>query len=389
MTRTATLAATLVVLAGPPVHAAVRVTQGIFVGDALLTVTNQREVHTLEAPGRPATLMGRLPHRASNLVSDGEAAWAVTLGKRRPADVRLYQVHPARHTILELRAESSIDGRVVVRGVAGADARFVYLAPDLRIDPETGRLERLQLAPFPDLEVLRTVRRGVETDYLARDRAPADGQAARLWLLHSSDPGAAARDDDAGWLRVEAGAATGPVDLQADDRNLFLVFEQGRILRFDRGSLRLAEDLGPMLRPGKIRFFAADETSYWVAQETAAPADASAGEVEPDAVSLWRIDRTVLDGGPFHAGDVPPGFLPLGAGRGRIFFGSTAHAASPLVAVSAADGASRAYSIRGLHARRWAAVGRGFQDAGEVMLVGGMVSVVVAIVTLPIWIWFV
>jgi hypothetical protein len=380
MTRIAVLAAALAAVAGFPAHAAVRVTQGVFVGEALLTVTNQREVHALEAPGRPATLMGRLPRRASNLVSDGAAAWAVTVGRQRPQNVRLYQVHPQRHTILELRAESSIDGRVVVRGVAGADARFVYLAPDLRMDPDTLRLERLHLAPFPDLEVLRTVRRGVGTDYLARDRAPAAGQTARLWLLHSSDPGAAERVDDAGWLRVEAGAATGPVDLQADERNLFLVFEQGRILRFDRGSLRLAEDLGPMLRPGKIRFFAADATSYWIAQETGA---------DEGAVSLFQIDRKVLDGGPFHAGDVPPGFLPLGAGRGRIFFGSIAHAASPLVAVSAADGASQAYSIRGLHARRWAVVGHGFQDAGEMVLAGAMVGVVVGIATLPIWIWFV
>jgi hypothetical protein len=42
MSRTVTLAAALVVFAGLPFHAAVRVTQGIFIGDALLTVTNQR-----------------------------------------------------------------------------------------------------------------------------------------------------------------------------------------------------------------------------------------------------------------------------------------------------------------------------------------------------------
>ena len=207
--------------------------------------------------------------------------------------------------------------------------------------------------------MLRTLRHGGSTDYLARDRAPGDGQAARLWLLHSGDPAAAAREDEAGWLRSEAGAASGPVDLQADDRNLFVVFEEGRILRFDRGSLRMAEDLGPMLHPGRIRFFAADETNYWVGLETAAKGDAD-GAGDTGAVSLWQIDRRVLDGGVFHAGDVPSGFLPLGAVRGRIFFGSSARRApSPLVAVSAADGASRAYSIRGLHARRWALVAAG------------------------------
>src|SRR5438034_599085 len=152
-------------------------------------------------------------------------------------------------------------------------------------------------------------RAGDESCYLARDRSGAEGMTARLWLLRSPDRDAATRADAAGWLKVEAGAAAGPVDLKADESNLFVVFEQGRILRFDRRALRLAEDLSPMLHPGRIRFFAADAQSYWVGQDGARAVEEN--ETEPEAMTLWQIDRQVLDGGTFHAGAVPAGFEPL------------------------------------------------------------------------------
>ncbi len=389
MQRLATFAAALVALSGCPLFAAVKIVQGVAIGNVVMTVTNQRDVYVLTAPGRPARLLGRLPRPASGLVSDGLAAWAVTTGERRAPSLRLFQAHPAAQAVLEYRLEPpSIRGRVGVEGVAGADARYVYLKPDLRVDLRNRVLERGHLAPFPDLEVLRTIRQGDETCYLAQDRSASGGEAARIWLLHSAFGDAAAREDTAGWLKVEAGAAAGSVDLKADEGSLFLVFAEGRILRFDRRSLRLAEDLSPMLHPGPIRFFAVDARSYWVGQ------DEDAGGATPgperETMTLWQIDREVLDGGAFHAGAVPAGFQPLDAGQGRIWFGSPGHRRRvPLVAVSQADGTAQAYSIRGIHARRWAAVGQGFETAGELALYGGMVGVVLGVITLPIWIWFV
>src|SRR5436309_398169 len=389
MQRLAALATALFVLSGVPVFAAVKVVQGVAIGNVLFTVTSQREVHALTAPGRPARLMGRLPRHTSPLVSDGMAAWAVTVGRRAAPSVRLFQVHPAAQAVLEFRLEPpSIPGRVEVEGVAGADTRYVYLMPDLHIDLQKRLVERGHLVPFPDLEVLRALRAGDDTCYLARDRSGAEGMTARLWLLRSPDRDAATRADTAGWLKVEAGAAAGPVDLKADESNLFVVFEQGRILRFDRRALRLAEDLSPMLHPGRIRFFAADAQSYWVGQDGARAVEEN--ETEPEAMTLWQIDRQALDGGTFHAGAVPAGFEPLATGQGRIWFGSREHRRHvPLIAVSEADGTARSYPIRAMHARRWAAAGQGLEAAGEVAIYGGALTVVLGIVTLPIWIWFV
>ena len=401
MQRPAPFAALIFALAGCPLFAAVKVVQGVAIGDVVLTVTNQRDVFVLTAPGRPARLLGRLPRHHSGLVSDGLAAWAVTTGERQAPSPRLFQMHPAAQAVLEYRLEPpSIGGRVDVEGVAGADSRYVYLKPGMRVDLLNRVLERGHLAPFPDLEVLGSIRREEETCYLARDRSASDGQAARLWLLHSAVGDAAARKDATGWLKVEAGAAAGDIALKADEGSLFLVFAQGRILRFDRRSLRFAEDLSPMLRPGPIRFFAVDARSYWVGQDDEAGEGRAArrgedavGETpgsEPATMTLRQIDREVLDGGAFHAGAVPEGFQPLDAGQGRIWFGSKAQRHRvPLVAVSQADGTAQSYSIRGVHARRWAAVGQGFESAGEMVLYGGMVSVALGVITLPIWIWFV
>ena len=389
MQRLATVATVLFVLAGFPLFAAVKVVQGVAIGNVMLTVTNQREVHVLTAPGRPARLLGRLPRHTSPLVSDGMAAWAVTTGERQAPSLRLFQVHPAAQAVLEFRLEPpSIRGRVDVEGVAGADARYVYLKPDLRINLKTRVLERGQLAPFPGLEVLRALRRADETCYLARDRSASGGDAARLWLLRTAARDASTREDTTGWLKVEAGAASGSVDLKADEGSLFLVFEEGRVLRFDRGSLRLAEDLSPMLHPGRVHFFAVDARRYWVGQDEDAGGDTT--RPERKAMTLWQIDREVLDGGAFHAAAVPAGFQPLDAGQGRIWFGSDAQRRRvPLVAVSQADGTAQAYSIRGVHARRWAATGEGIESAGEIVLMGGVLTVVLGVVTLPIWIWFV
>jgi len=392
MQRPALFATLLVALAGGPLFAAVKVTQGVAVGDVVFTVTSQRDVYALTAPGRPARLLGRLPRRASELVSDGLAAWAVTTGERQAPSLRLFQVQPASQAVLEYRLEPpSIGGRVRVDGVAGADARYVYLKGNLRIDLLNRVVERGHLPAFPDLEVLGSARREQETCYLARDRSA--GEAGRLWLLHSGGRDAASRTDTDGWLKVEAGAAARDVSLKADDGSLFLIFAEGRVLRYDRRSLRLAEDLSPMLRPGPIRFFAVDAHNYWVGQDQEAGGGTpGAGQQSqaPAAMTLWRIDREILDGGAFHAGAVPAGFRPLDAGLGRIWYGSSAERHRvPLVAVSQADGTARSYSIRGIHARRWAAVGHGFESAGEIVLVAGFATVAMGIVTLPIWIWFV
>jgi len=395
MQRLASLAAALFVVSGCPVFAAVRVVQGVAVGNTLFTVTNQREIHALTAPGRPARLLGRLPRHASTLVSDGTAAWAVTVGRRSAPSLRLFQVHPAAQAVLELRLEPpSIPGRVSVTGVAGADGHYVYLSPDLRVDLKSRVVERGHLAAFPDLEVLRTMREGEISVYLTRDRAASDGKEERLWLLRSTAADAPARADASDWLKVEAGASPGTVDLKADDASLFVVFDEGRVLRFDRRSLRLAEDLTPMLHPGRIRFFGVDARSYWVGQDGGGAddqgdtGDRDDGERPP--MTLWRIDRDVLDGGEYHASAVPEGFEPLDAGQGRIWFGAERHRRHvPLVAVSQDDGTAQSYALRGIHARRWAATGQGFEAAGEVVVMGGVVTVFLGIVTLPIWIWFV
>ena len=125
MRRIASVAAALVVLSAPSVFAAVKITQGVAIGNAMLTVTSQREVNILTAPGRPARLMGRLPRSSSSLVSDGMAAWAVTTGERRPmsAGVRVSGKCPASVQAIPLRdLRDSFDG-------SGADLPLGFRGP--------------------------------------------------------------------------------------------------------------------------------------------------------------------------------------------------------------------------------------------------------------------
>jgi hypothetical protein len=351
-----------------PAVAKVSVSQGISVDGAPLVVTSQREVYVIPAAGAPAQRLGRVPHRSSPLVSSGPEAWAVKAGRQRGESIRLYRVAPTAGEVEKITpASSSIEGRVRVEGVAGADTRYVYLLPDGRFDRQREEIQPGHLDAHPNLQVLRVHTRGEQAWYLARDREPDADGVIRLWLLHDSfwNDGA---------LRVAAGVDGGPVDLSFDDHNLFLVFESGRALRFDCGSLRLLEDLSPMMRDERIDFFAADDRYYWVGTSRA----------------LWRIERDNLDGGPFHVGALPDGFAPLGATEDDIWFGALESSdANPVVAVNKGDATSRSYGVRGRHARFWRRFGRGAATAGEgAAMVAIYVPVVaIGIVTFPIWIW--
>lgn len=376
--KTTFIAASAFVLSAPAL-ANVRVTEGLTVAGTPLLVTSQGEVYAIAGVASPARLIARLPRRASPLVPSANEAWAVETGRQRAADVRLYRIDLASEGMESIEpAHSSIDGRIQVDGIAGADARFVYLLPDGRFDRESRMMRPGHFEQAPDLQVLRVLVRGERTWYLARDREPDSSGQVRLCLLHDSI-----------WnqngLRVMAGIDEGPVDLHADERNLFLVFESGRVLRFDNSSLRLLEDLSPMLRAEPIRFFAADDRSYWVGTRTA-------DEDGSGRLTLWRIDRGTLDGAPVHAESLPEGYAPLGATDTALWFGALDQPeASPIVAIDKGDLTARAYSVRGVHERRWRAFGRGAADVGEATAMGVVMVPVVAlaVVTFPFWIWFV
>ena len=362
-----------------PALANVRVTQGFTVAGRPLLVTNQGEVYSVAGPAEPARRLGRLSRRASSLVPSDQQAWAVETGRHDAGDVRFYRIDAMQGEMEEIvSASSAIDGPFPIEGLAGADSRFVYLLPDGRFDLQSRAIRPGHLDEAPDLQVIRVLLRGDEAWYLARDRRPDSTGTVRLWLLHDSiwnDQG----------LRVLAGVDEGPVDLVSDDRNLFLVFEAGRVLRFDNASLRLLEDLSPMLRPGPIEFFAADRLQYWVGTREAA----EEGETRR---ALWRIERDTLDGAPIHAESLPEGYAPLGATDKTLWFASIDRTdANPLVSVDKGNLGARTYGVRGVHERRWRAFGRGARDAGEttLLVVGAVPVITIAIVTFPIWIWFV
>lgn len=357
-----------------PARAKVRLSQGLDVAGAPVVVTHQREVFRVADPGSPAQRLGRLPRRSSTLVSCGEEGWAVTRGTQSVRRIRLFQVDEEGTDLRTIRPESStLTGRIDIEGVAGADSRYVYLLPDGRYDRELDQVQPGHLEDDPDLLVIRAVRRDPFTWYVARDRAAEPGRARRLWLLLK-------RDGQTDGLRVGIGEESGPVDLQIEGRDLYLIHRAGKAMRFDGGSLRLVEDLSPMLRESTIRFFAADPLHYWIGTE---PED---GQTE---APLWRIDRGNLDGGLFHAGAVPEGFIPVSSGRERIWFGALEEkSAEPVMAVDKSDGTVQSYAVRGRHARFWRAFGRGAGEAGEFVAYVGVVVVVgaVAILTFPIWI---
>lgn len=362
-----------------PALAHVRVTEGLTVAGTPLLVTSQGEVYSITGASAPARLLGRLPGRASAPVPSGEEAWAVDTGRRHASNVHLYRIDLASEGLETIvPAHTSIDARIQVDGIAGADKRFVYLLPDGRFDRESRELQPGHFDQAPDLRVLRVLVRGERTWYLARDREPDSSGQVRLCLLHESI-------GNPQGLRVMAGIEEGPVDLYSDDRNLFLVFEAGRVLRFDSSSLRLLEDLSPMLGAKRIRFFAADSRNYWVGT---IPADAN-GDAP---LALWRIERSNLDGAPLHAESLRPGYVPLGATDDALWFGAADKPeASPVMAIQKGDLTARAYAVRGLHERHWRAFGRGAADVGETTLiaVAAVPVVALAIVTSPIWIWFV
>ena len=362
-----------------PALANVRVTRGLTVAGTPLLVTSQGEVYAITGASTPARLLGRLPGRASALVPSDQEAWAVDTGRRRAADVHLYRVDLASEGLETITpAHGSIEARVQIDGIAGADKRFVYLLPDGRFDRESRELQRGHFDKAPDLQVLRVLAQGERTWYLAREREPDSSGEARLCLLHDSI-------GNQQGLRVMAGIEEGPVDLYSDERNLFLVFESGRVLRFDSSSLRLLEDLSPMVGAKRIRFFAADRSSYWVGTRQ----DEGDGE---GPLALWRIERSNLDGAPLHAESLPEGYAPLGATDAALWFGAADKPeASPILAIDKGDLTARAYAVRGVHERRWRAFGRGAADVGETSLivVGAIPLVALAVVTFPIWIWFV
>ena len=362
-----------------PALAKVSVTQGLSVAGTPLLLTNQGEVYSIAAAEAPARRLGRLPGHASSLVPSGQDAWAVVTGRQRAAAVRLYRIDAATGGIESIvPSHSSIDGPIEVDGLAGADSRFVYLLPDGRFDRDRQEILPGHLDAEPGLQLLRVLVRGERVWYLARDRQPDPSGLVHLWLLHDSiwnDQG----------LRVMAGVENGPVDLYSDDRNLFLVFEAGRVLRFDSASLRLLEDLSPMLRSEPIQFFAADGSHYWVGTRGAA----EGGEVRR---ALWRIERDNLDGAPLHAESLPEGYVPLVATEETLWFGSLERPdANPVVAVDKGDLTARTYGVRGVHARRWRAFGRGALNTGEraLIITAAVPVVAVAIVTAPLWIWWV
>jgi hypothetical protein len=333
----------------------------VVVGGRPLVRTQQRELYVVPEPGQPARLIGRLPGSASSLVADGEAAWAVTTGSLRWGRVRLFRVDGRGAIVESLRPRSSaISGLASIRGVAGADRHYVYLLPDLRYDRRLRRLEPGHIDEHPDLRVLRTLRRAGETWYLARDRRAASDGLFRLWLLHSRQ---------GHWLRVEAGATGERPRLEADETSLFLILAEGRMLRFDRRSLRLVEDLAPMLRGPEVGFFTADEQHYWV----------------QNGGSLWRIERDILDGGVFVSDAVPAGFEPVAADGDRMWFGATeTQDREPLLAVNKADTTVQSYRILTRGERRRRAFGSGARDVAEAA--GATVLGVAAVVTAPIWV---
>ncbi len=357
---TLTLAASLA--AGPPARAAVSVKGGLRLTTGPVIETSQRELQAIARPGTPTRRLGRLPRNASLPFPDGPLAWSVTLGEHDPREVRLFRIDPGQGRLETLRpSPAGLEGPVQISGVAGADPLFVYLRPDLRYRKRDGLLQRGHLETARDLEVLQTESRGEETWYLARDRAEAGPGPRRLWLLYSLGGGPA-------WARAEAGEDRGCSRLAMDGSSVYLIQDWGRILRFGRASLRLEEDLTPMLRPGRIGFFSADEHFYWV--QVGAREDGSGGD-------LWKVDRDVLDGAPVRLAAIPDGSAPFADDGERIWFASLEERTRrPLLSARKADGSTQAYAITGRHARHWREFGRG---AAQGTIIGMEAAVVIVL----------
>jgi len=365
-------AATAVIAAGAtPSRAAVGVREGIVVDTVPVIRTTQDEVHVVELPGQPTRRAGSLPRKASPMMPDGRVAWSVTTGRRPARKVRLYQIDPRTAEVEEMALHPAKElGTVNVAGVAGADPLFVFLSPSIRYRRGTGALEPGHLDGFPDLRILQTLNRGSETWYLAVGEALRSGQAPPLRLLHSRNGGLP-------WISVPAGTLDGAASIARSGEDLFLVHRNGPVLRFDVTTLRLEEDLSPMMRSGKIEYFSADAFSYWIVTE---PRDGG------DRSDLWKVERQTLDGGLFHAGALPAGFVPVADDGARIWFGSDDQPSSqPLIAADKHDTTAQAYSITGKHERRWRSFGR---IVGVTVVAAVLVPVFAAVLVVgaPLWI---
>lgn len=359
--------------AATPPMAAVGVREGIVVDGVPIIRTTQNEIHVVARPGTPTRRAGSLPRNASPMIDDGRVAWSVTTGRRAARNVRLFQIglRGAEVSEMIMEPDEGLD-RIDVTGIAGADPLFVFLGPSYRYRRTTGTLEAGHLDDHPGLEILQTLNLGEETWYLAADGTADSDEDRVLWLLYSRAGGPP-------WIKVPAGTFDASASISMSDGDLFLVHRTGPILRFGLRTLRLEEDLSPMMRPGSIEFFSADATDYWL---VISPSE------DGEDRDLWKIDRWSLDGGIFHTGAVPAGFVPVADDGSRIWFGATGGNTRPLVAAAKSDTTAQAYAITGKHARRWRALGRGVRDT--VLVVGvGAAAVAVAVVgtiTAPIWV---
>lgn len=359
--RNAAKALVLALLAGAlalptAASADVSVEEIVALGDSVFLRTHQREIRGVFDPDRPARLLGRVRSGTSPFASDGDnAAWASTTGLQRQDRVRLYQLQAGHAGLIEARPKESSDlpRRLRIGGVAGADADHVYLRGGLRYDRMADRLERGHLPVAPDLEVRQTLAAPGAFHYLAR----AAGGTVVL-LRHA--PGE-------GWVQRPLADAGPAARLARHGDDLFL--ETGvTILRLDPTDLRVVEDLTPMLPEGRLRWFSADATSYWLG----VPASG-------EGLELWRIDREILDGAPVPLASVPRGFVPLADEEDAIWFASVNHRRDePLLSVSKIDGATRRYELDGIHGRR-------LRRGAEAVAIAAVVAPL-AIVSAPAWI---
>ncbi len=352
------------VLQAPAVHATVRAREGVLADQTPIIRTSQGELYVFNAPGTPGNRIGRLPRRASEMVFDGNDTWAVTTGRRSPHKVRAFRISPASRSVEDI-APAIVDtpNRIRIEGVAGSDGRHLFLLPRYRFDIRNRRLEVGHLDHRPDLTVVRTLRRAGQTWYLAV--GPTTGQDGKrpVRLLHSAGVGAE-------MLEVEAGETAGDISWQWDRDNLFLIYDNRQILRFHRSTLRLAEDLGPMLKSDEIALFVPDSDSYWV----------------HGAGGLCRMERDILDGGRFISEGVPDGFIPLVVDENHIWFGAVQRGnRTPVISVAKGDGTTQSYTIRGRHSRGFRRTAH-FVVGVPVAAAAVVVVIAVGVVTAPIWI---
>ena len=346
-------------------HAAVSIPEGARLAQGPLFQTSQREIFVISQPGSPAQRLGRLPKNASPPVAVGSLAWSVTTGTLPVRRIRLFRISPVARGLQPIAPDPGIlQGEVTVQGIAGADTSFLYLRPALRYSFDRDRLESGHLDADPALEIVQVIESGAQAWYLAQDRPCEGGGPRASYLIHAWGETEGAR--------VEVGEAEETQRILLDESALYLVHESGRVLRFERGSLRLAEDLSPMVR-GRVGFFSADPEHYWVQ---------TLGEGPGAGSTLWRIDRDTLDGSPQKLAVIPEGFGPVADDGRSIWFASAVKRHSrPILSVAKADGVTQAYTITGRHARQWKQFGA---DVGQGSVVALEVAMMVPIVAVAI-----